>query len=95
MLLNRGWGKKKFTKALIHTAKSITPRVKSQARGQNKRSRALKWGVVHFCSSDTFRNTTRFTKLRVFKIFYNSQFLQYFQLQVQKYKQKIRIVRLK
>ena len=28
----------------------IDPRVKSQARGQNNRSRALKWGIVHLCN---------------------------------------------
>ena len=43
----RGCLIKKFTNTLLHTAKMIYPRVKSQARGQNNRSRALKWGIVH------------------------------------------------
>ena len=33
---------KKFRKVLLHTAKMIDPSVKSQARGQNNGSRALK-----------------------------------------------------
>ena len=42
---------------------AIDPRVKSQARGQNNRSRALKWGIVHLCSSITFRDTTSFIEI--------------------------------
>ena len=38
----RGCTKKKCTNVLLHTAKMIDPRVKSQARGQNNGSRALK-----------------------------------------------------
>ena len=41
----------------------IEPRVKSQARGQNDRSRALKWGIVHLCSSITFRDRTSFVEI--------------------------------
>ena len=33
---------KKCTNVLLHTIRMIDPRVKSQARGQNNRSRALK-----------------------------------------------------
>ena len=33
---------KKMHKVLLHTKKMIDPRAKSQARGQNNRSRALK-----------------------------------------------------
>ena len=46
------WGKgrgcliKKWTNILLHAAKMIDPRVKTQARGHNNRSRALKWGIV-------------------------------------------------
>ena len=29
----------------------IAPTVKTQAKGQNNLSRALKWGIVHSCSS--------------------------------------------
>ena len=32
----------------------IDPRVVTQANSQNNGSRALKWGIVHFCSSTTF-----------------------------------------
>ena len=32
----------------------INPRVKSQARGQNNRLRALKWDIVHLCNSNDF-----------------------------------------
>ena len=39
---NRGCLIKKCTNILLHTAKMIDPRVKSQARGQSNRSRALK-----------------------------------------------------
>ena len=39
---SRGCPIKKFTNVLLHTAKMIDPRVKSQARGQKNRSRALK-----------------------------------------------------
>ena len=46
----------------------IDPRVKSQARGQNNSSRALKWGIVHLCSSITFRDTTSFIEIWVFQI---------------------------
>ena len=42
----RGWVKKKFKNGLLHTAKIIDPRVKSQARGQKNWSRALKWGSL-------------------------------------------------
>ena len=30
----------------------IAPTVKTQAKGQNDLSRALKWGIVHLCSSN-------------------------------------------
>ena len=30
----------------------ISPRVKGQARCQNNRLRALKWGIVHLCDSN-------------------------------------------
>ena len=51
------------TGILLHTSKTIAPRVKSQARGQNNWSRALKWGIVHLCSSNTFGDTTKFMKV--------------------------------
>ena len=68
LICNRGWVKKKFTNVLLHTAKLIYPRVKSQARGQNNGSRALKWDIVYLCSSITFRDTTSFTEIWVFQI---------------------------
>ena len=54
--LNRGWCIKNATGTLWHFSKTVNPRVKAQARGQNNRSRALKWGIVHFCSSNTFED---------------------------------------
>ena len=54
--INRGWAKKKCTDVLLYTAKMIDPRVKSQARGQNNGSRALKWGIVHLCNLKDFRD---------------------------------------
>ena len=41
----------------------IDPRVKTQARGQNNGSRALKLGILGLCSSITFRDTTRFMEI--------------------------------
>ena len=53
--MHRGFPIKKFTNILLHTAKMIDPRVKNQARGQNNRSRALKWGIVDLCRLNDFR----------------------------------------
>ena len=53
---------------LLHTSKNKAPRVKSQARGQNNRSRAFKWGIVHLCSSITLREATSFIEIWVFQI---------------------------
>ena len=55
------------TDFLLHTSKTIAPRVKSWARGQNNWSRALKWGIVHLCSSSTFWDTTDVMKMWVFQ----------------------------
>ena len=63
---SRGCLIKKFTNVLLHTSKMIDPRVKSQARGQNNGSRALKWGIVHLCSLSTFWGTIVFMKMWVF-----------------------------
>ena len=45
----------------------IDPRVKSQGRGQNKRSRALKWGTVYLFGSITLIDTTTFIEIWVFQ----------------------------
>ena len=45
----------------------IDPRVKSQARAENDGSRALEWGIVHLCSSITFRDRTSFIEISVFQ----------------------------
>ena len=74
ILPSRGWVKKQFTNVLLHTAKIIDPRVKSQARGQNNRSRALKWDIVHLCNLNGFRDMIK-NKIRNFLEF--SQFLQF------------------
>ena len=55
------------TDILLHTSKTIAPRVKSQAKGQNNWSRALKWDIVCLCSSSTFWDTTVFMKMWVFR----------------------------
>ena len=52
--VGRGWAKIIRTDILLHTSKTIAPWVKNQARGQNKWSRALKWGMVSFCSLNAF-----------------------------------------
>ena len=62
----RGWAKIIWTDILLHIPKTIAPRVKNQARGQNKWSRALKWGIVRFCSLNAFGDTTKFMKMWVF-----------------------------
>ena len=55
----RGCPIKKFTNVLLHTPKIIDPRVKSQAKGQNNRSRALKCGIVHHCNLNGSKYMTR------------------------------------
>ena len=47
------------TDILHHTSKTIAPRVKSQARGQNNWSRALKWGIAHFCNPNMIRGVNK------------------------------------
>ena len=43
----------------------INARVKSQAKCQIYFSRALKWGIVHFCTLSASRDTMKFRKLLV------------------------------
>ena len=45
----------------------IDPRVITQARGQNNRLTALKWGIVHLCSLNTFGDITKYMKIWVFQ----------------------------
>ena len=45
----------------------INPRVITQARVQNNRSRALKWGILHLCCSNVFGDTTKSMKICVFQ----------------------------
>ena len=45
--------------------KNNIPRVKEQDSGQKDWSRALKWGIVRSCSSDTFGGTPKYVKLQV------------------------------
>ena len=51
--------KKSLQDILLSTAKVINLRVKSQARGQNNRSIALKWGIVHLCNSRGLGDMTK------------------------------------
>ena len=60
---------KKSTDVLPQTAKMIDPRVKSQARGQNNGSRALKWGIVHPCNLNGFGDMTKNKIMWFFWIF--------------------------
>ena len=46
----------------------IDPRVITQARGQKNMSKALKWGIVHLCASNTFGDTTNVWKYVFFNI---------------------------
>ena len=54
------------TGIFVHNPRTVNPRVKSYARGQNNGSGALKWGIVHLCASITFRNTWSFVEIWVF-----------------------------
>ena len=44
--------KKNKTEIFLNIPKVIAPTVKTQPRGQNDWSRALKWGIVHLCNSN-------------------------------------------
>ena len=57
---------KKFPNVLPINTIMIDPRVKSQAGCQVYCSRALKWGIVHLSTLDTFRDTMKFRKLFFF-----------------------------
>ena len=59
----RDWCQKFATGTFAHNSKTVNDTVKSQTRGQNYWSRALKWGIVHFCSSSTFGDTTEYMKI--------------------------------
>ena len=59
MTVIRGCPIKKFTNVLLHAAKMIDPRVKSRARGQNNRCRALKQGIVRHCDLNGSRDMTK------------------------------------
>ena len=54
------------TGILLHTSKTIAPRVKSQARGQKDLQRALKQGVVS-CSLKNTGNLIKNKKYYFFK----------------------------
>ena len=43
----------------LHSTKVIAPTVKTQARGQNSLSSALKWGFVLLCSSNEIGNMNK------------------------------------
>ena len=58
-----------FINVILHTTKMIDPRVKSQARAENNGPRALKWGIVHLCSSVNSRDTLSFIEISVYQIF--------------------------
>ena len=51
---------------MLDTTKIVNPIVISQAYCQIDFSRALKWGIVHLCTLNTFRDTMDFRQLLVF-----------------------------
>ena len=48
---------------LFISQKTVNDRVKIQARSQTYWSRALRWGIIHFCTLNTFGDTTKFMKI--------------------------------
>ena len=67
------WVKKKETDILLNDTKMI------QARGQNNLSRALKWGIVHLCTSNRIGDMIKNKKCNFldFRIFCNFSQLTY------------------
>ena len=53
-----------------YSSNKIAHRVKTQARSQNNRSRALKWGIVCLYSSSSFGDTTKYMKIWVLQFFH-------------------------
>ena len=53
---------------MLNITKVIAPTVKTQARGKNDCSRALKWGIVCLCSFNSFEDTTKYVQKLVFQI---------------------------
>ena len=51
----------------------IAPTVKTQAKGQNNLSRALKWGIVHLCSSNRIGDMIRNKKCNFLEFSHFSQ----------------------
>ena len=49
-MIYRDWCRKFATGILAHNSKTVNDIVKSEAKGQNYWSRALKWGAVCFCN---------------------------------------------
>ena len=68
--MNRGWFIKNATGILWYSSNKIAHRVKTQARSQNNRSRALKWGIVCLYSSSSFGDTTKYMKIWVLQFFH-------------------------
>ena len=53
---SRGWFIKNATGIFQYSSKMIGLIVKTQARGQDERSRAFKWGIVCFCNSNNLED---------------------------------------
>ena len=68
-LLARGWFIKNATGVLWYSSYEIAHRVKTQARSQNSRSRALKWGIVCLYSSSSFGDIYEIYENMSFEIF--------------------------
>ena len=62
----RGWFIKNATGILWYSSNEIAHRVKTQAKGQNNWSRALKCGIVCFCSFNSFEATIKYVQKLVF-----------------------------
>ena len=60
--------KKNRTGILLNITKVIAPTVKTQAKGQNNLSIALKWGIVCLCSFNIFEVTMKYVQKLVFQI---------------------------
>ena len=59
----KDWCQKFATGIFAHNSKTVNDTIKSQTRGQNYWPRALKWGIIHFCSLSTFGDTTKYMKI--------------------------------
>ena len=60
----------------------INPKVKSQAKGQNNRFRALIWGIGHHCNLNGSRDITKNKICNFLKFSHFSQFCKIWKTQI-------------